>query len=550
MLRPTSAMLTARNIGLARLAVALLAASLAAYRADRRERAAIEAFVSRFELDLRRADDVATLRLQPQADLAAVIASAMTLDDVYGSVRLKDLDSETRAAWVRSVASIGPEIDEAISLSLRGVAARPGWAFHHSMLAQLAYTKSRREAPAAVVRDIDRWELPALLAITLAPGNDAIPAFLGGTYLEVWGRVATRRPPLERMRTAMRSARFVERSYCAVAALAGRERAIELLPSDSVVLRIALARELREQNVGAASSIRMRLDEVIRTTRAAGLRRIETLARRHDRFGLELAIPAWLATHRLEEVDTPDGRREAARIAALWPPTRRGAWPNDPRARVLRYFLDGRESSAEGAALVRLTEGLSGVPEPVAARVLALGDDPFAAQEILFASQTRGAFEWTPAIVDIAHAFLRRGDGRRARTILDELATNARGECGALLALRDAATDPATREALASRLAAMAPATKPASSWSRSGSLALCVDPARQARAVLAVAVDATEPALVSWGWDGGRAGSMVVRGPTTIPVPLAGLAGRRVLSVRADAGGPITFGESMIAAK
>ncbi|MCM2316197.1 MAG: hypothetical protein NDJ92_13705 [Thermoanaerobaculia bacterium] len=536
-----------RDIALVLFALALLAASWLAYRADRRERTPIEAFVDRFELDLRRADDVATLRLQPQADLGAVIAASMTLEDVYGSVRMKDLDPATRAAWVRSVAATGGEIDAAIELALRAVELRPGWAFHHSMLAQLVYTKSRRESPAAVVRDVDRWEVPALLACALAPGNHAIRAFLGGGYLEIIGRADTRQAPQDALRAAMRSARFVERSYGAVVALEGSETAIGLLPDDATVLRVAMARELRERNAGAASSIRARLDSVVAASRAADLERIETLARRGDRYGLQLAVPAWVSAYSLEELDTPQGRREASRVAALWPPMRRGAWPNDPRARLLRYFLDGREAGVDGAVLARLAGSLSGVPEPVAARALALGDDPFAAQELLFASQSRGGFEWTPAIVEIARAFLRRGDAERARKILDELAPGARDECGPLLAARDAAPDPAAREALSRRIASMTPQPIPASAWSGAGTLALCVDPTTRSRAVVDVAVGAAEPALVSWGWDGGRSGSVVVRGPTTIPVPLESLSGRRALAVRAEAGGKIVLGESAV---
>lgn len=540
-------MRTARDAGLALLALILLAVSWLAYRADRQERTAFESFVTDFELELRRPDDVATLRLQPQADLGAVIAAAVTLEDVYGSIRLKDLDALTRAAWIRSVTSTDTQLDAAIALALNGIAARPGWAFHHSMLAQLAYTKSRREAPAAVARDIDRWELPALLAISLAPGNHAIRAFLGGTYLEVWEIAKTRQAPLDALRAAMRSVRFVERSYGTVAGLAGRETAIGLLPDDAGVLRVAMARELRERNVGAASSIRARLDEVVRASRAADLERIETLARRGDRYGLETAVPAWISTYRLEELDTPAGRREVARVAALWTPTRRGAWPGDPRARLLRYFLDGREASVDGSVLARLAGSLSRVPEPLAARALALGDDPFAAQELLFASQSRGGFEWTPAIVEIARAFLRRGDAARARKILGELAPGARDECGPLLAMRDAAPDDAAREALTRRIASMTPEPIPATAWSGAGTLALCIDPTTRSRAVVQVTVEASEPALVSWGWDGGRAGSLVVQGPTTIPVPLESLSGRRALGVRAEAGGKLTLGESAV---
>ncbi|MFA6958498.1 MAG: hypothetical protein WC538_21735 [Thermoanaerobaculia bacterium] len=535
-----------RNLLLALVSLALLAASWLAWRDDRTERGKLDAFAARYDFELRRADDVATMRLEPQADLGAVIAASMTLDDVYGSVRLKDLDSATRAAWLRSVATTGNRVDDAIERTLDAIVRRPGWSFHQSMLAQLAYTKSRRESPGAVARDAARWELPALAAIRLAPGNLSVRAFLGGAYLETWDRITTRQLRRDALRAAMRSPAFVERSYGAVASLAGSDEAVALLPNDMPVLRIAFAREAKGGRVDAAAAIRSRLDAAILQSRAEGLERIELLARRRDRYGLATEIPAWLSANRLGEIDTAAARRQVARVAELVPPMRRGRWPDDPRARLLGHLLDGRASDADGASLARLAESLSAVPDPVAAAALAEGGEPFAARELLLASDSRGAFEWTPAIVAIARAFLKRGDVARARAILEELAPTARDECDALLVLRDASAGE-EREALAARLAAAAPRIYPAGAWSRSGSLALCVEPATMSRATLHVTMKASQPALVSWGWSNGRAGSFVVHDAQALDVPLSGFRGRLVFSIRTDAGGPVELGEATI---
>ncbi|MBI2213549.1 MAG: hypothetical protein HYU52_07875 [Acidobacteria bacterium] len=535
-----------RSLTLALIALALLATSWLAWRDDRRARAPLDEFVTRYELDVRRPSDVAMLRLQPQADLGAVIVATMTLEDVYGSVRLHDLDAAARNAWIRSVSSTDARIGDAIDCELDAIARRPGWAFHESMLAQLAYTMSRRESPDAVVRDAKRWETASMAAIALAPGNLAARAFLGGVCLETWDRVSLRTPRLEVVRAALRSDAFVERSWSAVAALAGRDAAIELLPDDVEVLRLALAREAREGDVGAAGKLRTRLDASIRNARLRGLARLELLARRGDRMGLEQEIPAWLAANRLGEIDTIEGRREVSRVAALVPPMRRGQWPADPRARLLAHLLSGREREADGESLTRLAASLSSVPGPIEAKALAAGGEPFAARELLLASPTRGSFEWTPAVVAIARSFVERGDTARARSILEELAPAARDECDALLALRDAAEAP-DRALFEGRIAAAAPRALPASAWSNSGSLALCVDPTTMSRARLSIALDAPEPALLSWGWQGGRAGSVVVRDRVTLNIPLAGLEGRVILNVHREAGGPVELGAATI---
>jgi hypothetical protein len=225
---------------------------------------------------------------------------------------------------------------------------------------------------------------------------------------------------------------------------------------------------------------------------------------------------------------------------------RRGQWPDDPRAKLLAYLLDGRAGDAEGGSLARLAGSLSALPDPVEATALAAGGEPFAARELLLVSESRGSFEWTPAIVAIARSFVRRGDTVRARAILEELAPTARDECDALLVRREASAG-AERDALASRVALVAPRVYPASAWSRAGSLALCVDPATMSRSRLRVTLDAPQPALVSWGWGGGRSASFVVRDGASLDVPLSGLRGRLVFTVRTEAGGPVALGEAAV---
>jgi hypothetical protein len=50
------------------------------------------------------------------------------------------------------------------------------------------------------------------------------------------------------------------------------------------------------------------------------------------------------------------------------------------------------------------------------------------------------------------------------------------------------------------------------------------------------VAADA--PAVVSFGWDGGRLGTVVVERSASISVPISGLRGRRTFWTRSVSGG------------
>ena len=62
----------------------------------------------------------------------------------------------------------------------------------------------------------------------------------------------------------------------------------------------------------------------------------------------------------------------------------------------------------------------------------------------------------------------------------------------------------------------------------------MCVDPERGEAASLAVSLVAAEPALVAWGWDGARSGTVRLEAGVeqVLTVPLAGLEGQRALTL------------------
>ena len=206
----------------------------------------------------------------------------------------------------------------------------------------------------------------------------------------------------------------------------------------------------------------------------------------------------------------------------------------DPRARVIRHILSGRDEIADGEVLLRTINLLSDVPEPVVGQVLARAGQTWEADQLVRSSGTRGSFEWTPVIVDLARTYALQGKPDRALDAIAQASDASFAECNMLLARRGVIEDPAEVNTILNELM---PVTFPPTMWSRTGALALCIDPSRHAESDLVVSLSSPEPTLVAYGWDGGRLDSLVVDGETTIAVPLSGMLGRHPFGVETEVG-------------
>lgn len=506
-----------------------LVLSLLWYADERQARVPVETAVTGYGLDVRRPAEVEALRLQPAADLRASFLADMTLADVYGSVPLSNVSAEERAAWLRSLTTLDGQIATARDLSLDALARRPGWAFHHASAGLLEYSLLRRESLQLAADRSVRWETPIRSGMRLAPGNVSYPAYLAGAYIETWGGVEHATDPREVIRQASSSPVFVARNYRLVGMLLGREEAIGLLPDKPDVLRIAFARETRDGNATDAAVLRTRIDAAEREARAAGLEEIRERALRRDTWGQRSAASQWAARHRPEELDDERGRREAAEVLALWPSTRHGSWLRDPRAGLVRYFLSGREDFVDGAVLAAVIERMSDVPPPVRARILALAGRAWEADQIVRSAPTKGSFEWTPVLVDLARGWVEAGKREQAVDAISRMAPAARDECNVLLlrrGLEDGEAD--------ARLRALAaePLTR-----NGAGAISACFDPSIHATSVLRVSIESPSASLVSYGWEGGRIGSVLVEGSREIDVPLSGIVGRHAFRIQTEAG-------------
>jgi hypothetical protein len=539
-----------RSIVLAALSIALGAWSLAGFAEDRAVRESSERFTRHFTLDRRRPLEVAALALERSADGAAAIAVDAALEDVRGQGPPADLGPELREAWLQSARSIGEELEAARVLALDAASGRPGRAQHRFLLGQVVHAAHVRTR--AATSNARQWIVPLSLAGSAAPGLDPIFTFLGGAYLDNWGQLTAddRASAAVALQRAFFDPGFVSRSVLAASAAIGRDEALRLLPDEAEPLRAASRAFAGTGDAGTASELRPRLDRAIRRQRDLGIERIAQRRAAGDLEGARAACLAWIERSSGSEFDDALGRAQAARVLELWPNDVVGAWRTDPRGELVRFFLARREGDVRPDALRRTTEALTGVPDTVRARIRLLAGDPSGAEEIRRKSGDPASFEWTPFLVEVARQRLAGGDPKAAREALRELSAAAAEGCDVLLARRDVAAALADKGEVATveeRLRRLHRDSIPPEAWSSGGSMSLCLDGGESGRK-LRVAIEARNAAIVAYGWNGGRQGSVLVpRGASVLTVPFPALTGRQIFSLSSEAGGPIQPGAATL---
>ena len=280
------------------------------------------------------------MKFESESDLAAAIA-----------VRAALSDTDASPPSVPGVRAREEEIAAARDLALDAAATRPGWAYHRFLLGRLDVWGRgiAREPSAPAIRDT--WATPLRLAAVGAPGVDEIWSALGQTYLENWQKLSSsqRSEAIPVLRRALQDPRFVSARFLALSAAVGRDEAMGLLPENPDLLRAAADSFSLQGDLTAVAALLGRLDTAERKARATDLARIEGRFRARDQNGLRTACADWAAEHPTSELDDPAGRAQAARVLELWPGDRGGPWEGDPRADLVRFFLDGRESAVSAA---------------------------------------------------------------------------------------------------------------------------------------------------------------------------------------------------------
>ena len=397
----------------------------------------------------------------------------------------------------------------------------------------------------------ETWATPLKLAAAAAPGLDDVWSALGGVYLENWPRLsaAQRSEALPVFRRALQDSRFVSARFLTLSDALGRQEAMGLLPESPELLDAAADALSARGDLAAAASLLPRRDAADRRARAAEIRRIEGRFQARDPDGLREACIEWAANHPVSELDDPAGRAQAARLLELWPGDRGGPWDSDPRADLVRFFLDGRESAVPAATLSRTLDALSDVPDHVSARVKLLAGDVAGAQELADRPQNQGAAEWTLYYADLARYFLKEGRAREARGALDLLSLATRDGCDALLARRDVARalqDPTELAIVNQRLASFRNSPRSLDPAPEGARVSICVDPEQAANQRLDLRLVPKGPAVVRYGWGAGRGGALFLQNERLVSVPLAGLSGWRELTVQSMAGAAVRGSASL----
>jgi hypothetical protein len=531
---------------LAAAAASLLVVSALHQRHDARGRAALESFFSRFSLDVRRPELAATARVENTADLGRQAAVRAALADVTGVTPLGKLTPEERELWLRSVREMPEEVAAARELGLEAIAARPAWAFHAMALAALVVADEWREPEAA--RKTERWLAPLRLAAAWAPGIPGPFTAWGAAALNHWTLLseAERQEAAPVLRRALGDEAFRRSALPAMSRLFGVKESLAFLPPTPEALadaRQALAATAGFEELALLDGRWSEAERAERARLAGGIAGLLAAGRGEKAAA---AAAEFLRRHPVELFDDAEGRAQARTVLEAIGDGRPGSWNADPRGALVRYFLANPSRPGKGGGLARAASGLAGVPDGTRALVLLLSGDEFGWKRVVAQSDTKGASEWTPFYLEVSRRALAGGDGEAAGEALSKVSRFDLGQCDALLVRRGVARALSRGDelaALAKVWPAAFPATLDVSAWPANGAgkLAACLDPERGKEARLVMRVRAEGPALASWGWDGGREGTVRVEaGESELAFPLAGLRGLRTFSLGPVAGAPV----------
>jgi hypothetical protein len=539
-----------KRISSAAICLLLAAASAIQFNEARRVGALATHFEHEFSIDVRWPWVKATGE-EPVGDLAADIAVEAALRDVPENVPSEALDPNLRQAWQRTLSRRHEELQAGRDLILAAIATRPGWAYHKFLLANVVLAAAGPSADADRIRDRQLAAESLRQAARSAPGLDAIWVALGNLYSRGWEDFSAevRHEALQVWRRAFLDSGFVSREFLAVVAILGRGPAIDLLPDAAIPLQEAARRFSLAGDLEGTVLIATRISEAQRKDRAFRIHRIEETDRLGDTEGLRSACLAWASAHPVGEFDDRVGRAQDARILELWPADTTGSWRVDPRANLVRYFLNRRASEVKIEALARAVASLSGTPDSVRARLKLLGGDRRGAEEIADRTEKPDPLEWAPYFVELARFDLKHGEAADARRDLERSA-EAQGECDLLLARREIARalrDETSVRVVQRELDQNWMAFDPQNAWSAMGTLSVCVDPERLAAQALSMNLTAERPALVDYGADGGRSGSLVVGKSAILSIPLYGLSGSRTFEIETVLGGPARVSSTVI---
>ena len=359
---------------------------------------------------------------------------------------------------------------------------------------------------------------------------------------------ALRVEALEAIRIAFLDTAFVARHVGTAVDLMGEETVVGLLPDRAEPIR-TLAAALADRSLDQSKRLLDRADLAERGERAAALRRLEELDRRGDKKAVSEGCAATAAAYPAERFDDREGRQETARVLELWP-TEPGAWESDPRASLVRFLLDGSEDAPNGRRFAAPPPHCRTYPLPSAQKFFCLratGREPKTyAPQRRQPPHTTGSptiFGWSARICGAGIWQQRGGHSIVCRPARGTPAT--RCWCGSKWR-RSRRKEP-RRLTWSDAWMRFGLESGDADNWLRNGRLRMCIEPSTGVARSLAVGLKAAAPAVVAYGWDQGRAGTLLVSDERVLVLPLTVRPGSRIFWFATLAGGPVMPRETSI---
>jgi hypothetical protein len=527
------------------VAAMLLIAAVLEFVSNLSGRAPVALWAKRFGFDVRRPLEYEALLREPYGSLAAVAASEMALADSVETIPLPRASAALRRAWLDSVPRRPEALAGALALVRTGIARRPGFG-------DLRLSAAKLDAFGGAPADASRsWALRRA-AVSALPGIDAAWTLYAAMAIDHWREL----PQPERAAAATALSRafangpFVREALPAALATIG-PAALSWIPDDLASMRSALAVLAGRREVAAYVELFARMQEREAKRRGEEVAAIEHNLARGEVEDARQGCRHWVETYRPQGLDSPEGRREAARVLAAWPPGPEGSWNSGPKADLVRFFLNGRETQIAGPVLQRSLASFPDVPAEVRHRVALLAGSPEAGRRLM-ETAPEGDPDWTPALLLFARQQLAAGNASGARRALDAVLEPIREDCEGLIVQRELAqaiNAALPAETYGLRLAALLPGELPADAWSSERTVGLCLDPTTSV--ALEIEIASPQEAFVEYGWNGGRRGTVRVGpGSGTVALTISGESGRGVLFLRDLAGGPTRPGRLRIAAR
>lgn len=563
----------AARIASALALVVLAVVAIVHYVHDEQKRAPVNAYMKRFQVEVRRPPYAKTINYAPSADDAAEVAADVALQDAIGGVKLSEIEPSAKQAWLDVIGDLDSELHAASNLLVGAVRQRPAWPYQKALLGEIEYTRARRAVKLGARPAL--WIRPLRSAMAAAPGDRSVARFAGSALVEAWPFLE----PRDRAHatpvfvSALHDPSFVAAGYLNLIDFLGHAEVFRLLPDNAPTFRAAMQAEAEVADVEAAAQLFDRWQRAEIRERDADLASAEERAKLNDAMGLTNACRVWAYRHSVFDFDDARGRKQAGRLLELWP-DEPGSWGSDDRAELVRYFLDRRGDGVNPAAVYRAAEAMSDTPRPILARAALLAGDTYSGETAARSDDTAGAFEWTPFFVDLAYSHLKAGHTDDAAAALAAISPSAAGECDVELARAAVAAArtfvpganspavstsvpavsplPAGEGATAPRAApgegravATIPPVElltqyPAEYWSRN-QLPICINPATSPRNLVVDIEVKDYPALISYGFDQARTAThFLPAGRVRLTVPLNGRTGRHVFSYKLLAGSAV----------